>query len=606
MNDTEFTAGCEKLSHYFEENAKYLIPDFQRWYTWEQKTHWEPLWKDITMLAEKQTEGGNQVLPSHFMGAVILKINSTESSGKILNKRTIIDGQQRFLTWQIVVVAIWSVLEDKRKANFESTAIQNQVQRLTSELKKYIYNLNCTQDDKYKFNLSESDFNVYKEILDNNISDKSNALSKCYSYFSKEVNSWLEGEEKDIAKKAKALKDSLIDKIIICSIDVPPNENEYMIFESMNARGKPLTEWDKVKNLFLSTANLNDINTERFYTDSLKEYDNDWWKDKIDRYLNYWLEIKLNQDVPSTKIYYEFSRYISNESVDIESEVESFNYYSKIFEKIENPNTDEPDEHPHNQFFYRRSKLNIRSTTPVMMKLYEIFVDKRSDYAGFTDATKIIDSFIFRRYILGHTTRRYGKLFTKLLSEINSHDANSFTAKELITSFKALRKEGIEYDWPTDEQVIDKLRDDEIVLPNNVIRVILEAIEHKIRPPNSSYETLYSKLTIEHILPQDDTNWPLPGISDAESERDTREKRKNQIGNLTLASKENNSKLSNAKWSEKQEIYKDDNLYLTNNLNDFCDEGEWSEKAIIERGEYLANIICKIWPYEYKCIGEES
>lgn len=606
MKDIKFTAGIKKLSSYFEINAKYLIPDFQRWYTWEQKTHWQPLWKDITMLAEKQTKSGNQVLTSHFMGAVILKENSTESSGEIVSKRTIIDGQQRFVTWQIAIVAICSVLKDKGLVNFKSNAVQDQMQQLTSELEKYIYNLKCTQDDKYKLNLSQSDFNVYKEILNNDVTDKNSALSKCYSYFSKEVNSWLEGEEKDIAKKAIALKDSLIDKIIICSIDVPPNENEYMIFESMNARGKPLTEWDKVKNLFLSTANLNDIDTEQFYADFLKEFDYDWWKDKIDRYLNYWLEIELNQDVPSTKIYYEFSRYINNKPVDIESVVESFKYYSKIFEKIEKPNTNEPDEHPHNQFYYRRSKLNIRATTPVMMKLYEIFVDKRSDYAGFTDATKIIDSFIFRRYILGHTTRRYGKLFTKLLSEINSHDANSFTAKELITSFKALRKEGIEYDWPTDEQVIDKLRDDEIVLPNNVIRVILEAIEHKIRPPNSSYETLYSKLTIEHILPQDDTNWPLPGINDAENERDTREKRKNQIGNLTLASKENNSKLSNATWNEKQKIYKCDNLYLTNNLNCFCDEKGWSEDAIVERGEYLANIICKIWPYEDKCIGEES
>lgn len=605
MKDQKFEAGIEKLSTYFDKNVKYLVPGFQRWYTWEQKTHWEPLWKDIVMLSENHMDSGSQVSTSHFMGAVILKQNSTKSGSKI-EIRTIIDGQQRFVTWQIAIVAICSALKDKGLANFKSVAIQNQMNQLISELEKFIYNSKCAQNDKYKLDLSKSDFDVYKEILNNDISTKSSALSKCYSYFSKEVNSWLDGEEKNIAKKATALKDSLIEKILICSIDVPPNENEYMIFESMNARGKPLTEWDKVKNLYLSTANLNDIDTEQFYTDFLKEFDNDWWKDKIDRYLNYWLEIELNQDVPSTKVYYEFSRYINNKPAKIESVVKSFRYYSEIFEKIEKPNTEEPDEHPYNQFYYRRNKLNIRATTPVMMELYEIFVAKRSDYTGFTDATKIIDSFIFRRYILGHSTRRYGKLFTKLLNKINSHNANSFTAKELITSFKVLREEGIEYDWPTDEQVINKLIDDEIVLSNNVIRVILEAIEHSLRPSDSSYKDLNDKLTIEHILPQDDTYWPLPGINDEKNEREIREKRKNQIGNLTLASREKNSRLSNAKWNEKQEIYKDDNLYLTSDLNNFCDEGEWSENAILERSEYLADIICQIWPYGDKCIGQKS
>lgn len=603
MNNQEFEAGIKKLSTYFDENVKYLVPDFQRWYTWEQKTHWEPLWKDIVMLSENQMDSGSQVSTSHFMGAVILKQNSAKSSSEIQINRTIIDGQQRFLTWQIAIVAICSVLKDKGLANSKSIAIQNQMKQLTSELEKFIYNLRCTEDDKYKFDLSKSDFDVYKEILNNDISSKSTALSKCYSYFSKEINSWLEGEEKNITEKAKVLKNSLIDKIIICSIDVPPDVNEYMIFESMNARGKPLTEWNKVKNLFLSTANSNNTDIEQFYSDFLNKFDKDWWRDKIDRYLNYWLEIKLNKDVPSTKVYYEFSRYINDKSADINSIVKSFKHYSEIFEKVETENKDEPHEHSYNQFHYRRNRLSIRATTPVMMRLYEIFVIERKDYSEFVNATKIIDSFIFRRYILGHNTRRYGKLFSKLLGKINSHNANSFTDKELITSLKVLREEGIEYDWPTDEQVINKLINDEIVLSNNVIRVILEAIEHDMRPSASSYEYLNDKLTIEHILPQDDTNWPLPGINDEKNEREIREKRKNQIGNLTLASREKNSQLSNAKWAEKQKIYQNDNLYLTDNLINFCTNGEWSEDAILQRGENLAGIICKIWPHGDKCIG---
>ena len=91
----------------FTQPIRYDIPAFQRRYVWKQEEQWEPLWDDVEQLAQSIMEDG-QTEP-HFMGAVVLQ--QMQSSTGTLDRRIVVDGQQRLTTLQLLIDAIQEVLE---------------------------------------------------------------------------------------------------------------------------------------------------------------------------------------------------------------------------------------------------------------------------------------------------------------------------------------------------------------------------------------------------------------------------------------------------------------------------------------------------------------
>ena len=78
------------------------VPLFQRQYVWSRDTQWEPLWEDIS---RKFTEflRGRKDGPVHFLGAMVLDQKQTPTTH--VDKRQVIDGQQRLTTLQIFIAA---------------------------------------------------------------------------------------------------------------------------------------------------------------------------------------------------------------------------------------------------------------------------------------------------------------------------------------------------------------------------------------------------------------------------------------------------------------------------------------------------------------------
>src|SRR5262249_3978687 len=95
-------------------------PMFQRPYVWTQEDQWEPLWDDVRNIAEwyleelDAAEGNNALAEerakSHFMGAVVLQQQPTPSAE--IEARTVIDGQQRLTTMQLLLDATQEVMEE--------------------------------------------------------------------------------------------------------------------------------------------------------------------------------------------------------------------------------------------------------------------------------------------------------------------------------------------------------------------------------------------------------------------------------------------------------------------------------------------------------------
>ena len=88
----------------FMQPQRLIVPLFQRPYVWKQKTQWEPLWEDVSRIAERIFSKPEDRHHPHFLGAVVLQQMPNQSG--LMQQRTIIDGQQRLTTLQLLLDAL--------------------------------------------------------------------------------------------------------------------------------------------------------------------------------------------------------------------------------------------------------------------------------------------------------------------------------------------------------------------------------------------------------------------------------------------------------------------------------------------------------------------
>src|SRR4028118_2370593 len=92
----------------FMQPQRLVVPLFQRPYVWNEENQWEPLWDDVARLAARLLSHPNQKPRPHFLGAVVLQ--QVQKPTGFLQERTIIDGQQRLTTLQLLLDALHAEL----------------------------------------------------------------------------------------------------------------------------------------------------------------------------------------------------------------------------------------------------------------------------------------------------------------------------------------------------------------------------------------------------------------------------------------------------------------------------------------------------------------
>lgn len=110
-------------------------------------------------------------------------------------------------------------------------------------------------------------------------------------------------------------------------------------------------------------------------------------------------------------------------------------------------------------------------------------------------------------------------------------------------------------------------------------------------------------LTVEHLLPQgwNEDGWPLPPhtASDRENVLELRRARIGLIGNLTLATKQLNTSMSNRSWKDKRAVLAQFSTLLINKEVLEQAPDNWNEDAIDQRSDQLAQAITQLWPHPF-------
>lgn len=94
----------------FEKKMRLEVPLFQRQYVWNREHQWEPLWEDINRKFVEHLDGRKNA-PAHFLGAMVLDQKQTPTTH--VERRQVIDGQQRLTTLQIFISAFRDFCREK-------------------------------------------------------------------------------------------------------------------------------------------------------------------------------------------------------------------------------------------------------------------------------------------------------------------------------------------------------------------------------------------------------------------------------------------------------------------------------------------------------------
>jgi len=589
------------LKTLFQKDVRYVVPTFQRPYVWNQEDQWEPLWTDVRNMAEqyleelehlgddKQAEAEERA-GAHFLGAVVLQQQATATPE--LEARQVIDGQQRLTTLQLLLDAAQKVFE---RDGFAKEG--KQLRKLVLNDEDYA---DSDPDNIFKIWPTLVDQEAFRHAMSNELpvgGFEDAPIVQAHEFFKLQIRNWL-GEDAELAaRRAQALATTLMGLLQVVIIDLSPTDDANIIFETLNARGTPLLASDLIKNWILHAAQESGLKSDAVYRKHWQGLDQPWWRaevrqgrlirPRIDVYLNYWLTMRMSEEVSSRDVFRKFRDFAEERPVvEVITDITTI---AESYRRLEDTN----DASPEGIFLYRWRVMDAGVTTPVILWLFS----NREEIGEvrFHQALRAIESYLVRRMVCRMTTKDYNKLFLELTAELDKKGPG--TAADVVVEFLAGQTAESRV-WPTDGHVQEAFLSLPVysLLTRGRLRMILEGIEDALRSPKCEEDHVTrNTLTIEHIMPQAwRDHWPLQDGSPEEAAGE-RDRVIQTIGNLTLVNEKLNPALSNAPWpSKREELAKHSVLHLNKDLLETA-PAAWDETSIRKRSRRLAGLAAEVW-----------
>jgi len=552
-----------KVEDFLSSNkTQFVIPVYQRNYDWST-SQCKQLLDDILEV------GTSKKMNAHFIGSVVYVHDDVYTSSRI-KELTIIDGQQRLTTLTLIYLAIYRL------------AIEIGDKGLEAEISEtYLTNKFAPEEEKLKLRPTENNDKAIKYLLRSDKDEEFSDFSKVivnFNYFKGRIT------EENFEFVLKGLS-----KLMFVEISLDREKDDpQRIFESLNSTGLELSQADLIRNYILMGLNRRDQN---------KIYNNYWEiieklaKDetlntsKVSDFIRDYLTLVNNKIPNKSKVYLEFKgKFPTTDLQELETNLSPIKSLVKFYNKLLNPKN-ETDKDIRLQLEYI-NRLEINVAYPFLMKVYEDYSENVIDKATFIKVLDFIQSFAWRRFIVGLPTNALNKIFMTLYEKVDKKDY-------LLSLHKWLLKRPGSQRFPKNKEVIESLKLKDVYNIKSKNRTyILERLENFENNEPVIIEG-NTNITIEHIFPQNpDPKWKVD--LGADEYNLIKETYLNTIGNLTLSG--NNGKLGNKPFLFKRDLenagYKDSRLWL----NKYLSIAEKWDKAEIERRfDLLAERFIKIW-----------
>ena len=532
------------------EGLQYVVPLFQRPYSWE-KENWQTLMEDLDHLYAHD----NPRL-SHFIGSMVTI--PVEIAPHNISKFLLIDGQQRLTTIFILLMVI------------SDLAHQQENSSLAARIKEtYLINRFESGDEYFKLLPTQTDKPIFQELVKHgNSNQQGHRLLACYEFFKTKISKKYDLE---------SLFNTVTSRLSIVRIVLAPEDDPHLVFESLNAKGRQLTEADLIRNYFfmkIATQDHDDIYT-RYWApmqDALKE--------NLTEFIRHYL-MRDGLWIKRDHVYMMLKAQLDGKQhAEVLEKLDHIYRYAGYYYRLLNPTAESS---PAIQYYIKRlNRMKTTTAYPFLLDCYHDYTIGQLSESDFLEILWVIENYIMRRHVCNVPTNQLNKIFPALYLQASRYD-------RFVDGVKIeLQKKR----YPTDQTFRDQLMTADLYGGGDRserLRIILESLEQHA----SGKEILRMDdlgWSIEHIMPQTLSPWWENHLG-ADWE-EIHEVWLHTLGNLTLT--EDNSELSNAPFPNKQQLFLESRAHLNRYL---VNQSAWQQADIEARGRELANQVLQIWSY---------
>ena len=555
---------------YGSQGTQFVIPAYQRNYTWEANREVKQLLDDIKVVLSGERN-------KHFIGFMIyLETNISPFQ----RERSVIDGQQRLTTIFLTLYAIKELMLE-RSMNAEAERLENM----------YLVNP-FNETNKFKLKPLVSDDAVYQQIVSRDFDSIQEKKANVYLNFFYIKNTLQE------LLATYTINDILeaMNKLYIVCVPIGKDDYPQKIFESINATGAKLTASDLIRNFILMPiqSELQDKYYDKYWKRLEQLIDSD--SKKLEAFFRFFIMAKNMSLTNKSAVYRAFTEWYENNIADYGEEgvfkeiVNYASYYNAIY-KAPVSSLDSTLQKAIEEFRFILSDM----PAPLLMELYAIH--KKVDTNGnscisakqLAEIITILNSYLMRRSLCGMDTSDITRYFPTLLKEtLSDCNGNHAGIVEIFKKNLVNRNKGNSQEMPDNNRLRDRIQNANMYN----LRTWLGIFFRKLESENNPAPVDFSKLSIEHLMPQTATQDWYDALN---TDKETYDENIHRLGNLTLAARSDNSKMSNKVWEYKNKV-----LASTNHLkinHEILQKEHWTLTDIEDRTQQLIAEIARLYPY---------
>ncbi len=539
----------------------YRIPRFQRPYSWTRENIQE-FWDDI--VKERPAD--------YFIGSMVVFRDGKQRFG-------VVDGQQRLTTITLLLAVLRNTL-DWREFNDLAQGIHGLIERKNIDNKpEFILSTETSypffQDHILKWGAPEVPVNPLNEEqnLQNAFGQLTNLIDGVVESIVSDTSLSEEKRNAAIRQRLIDIRDALLNlKVILVKLD--DEDDAYIIFETLNTRGKDLSLTDLVKNhvnKHLRTKSVSIDQTRVKWQKILETIEGAACDLHTDAFIHhFWLS---RYDYLSAKtVFKTLKRRITKAEAKpfLDALVLDARLYRMIHEVSFGKWTKQDRRVP--EALSALQMFRVQQQTPCVLSLLRAFKAKTLKERHLEDALVAIEKFHF--FFTAVTSQRSSGGISEMYASLGRR---LFEARNQDTALAVLKelKEKLRKRVPVLEEVRalfpQILYTDEITKQRGLVKYILAGFD---RATKTGVTTDYDSMTIEHLVPQSH-------IGTA----DFTEANVGQLGNLILVSGDMNSKLGDKPFKDKKRILQAAHFPLP---SDIASIGDLTADKIVRRTQTLA------------------
>ena len=534
-------------------NRRFIVPKFQRDYSWNME-QWDDLWQDIITMIQEEEE--------HYMGYLVLQ---THDDKEFL----VIDGQQRFTT---IILLILAAIKNIRRMVEDNIDVEDNKRRITTLMGMYIGKedpVTLEYDNLLVLNRNnDAYFKDYivklGELRLRNLKTTEKLMKRCFEFFDQKLKGYF-STGKDFA----AFIQKVADNLYFTQIVVNDEMNAFRVFETLNARGVQLSSSDLLKNYLFSL-----VDRANNHSNHIEVLENKWSQltsnireEKLPEFLRYYWNTQ-HKSIRANAVFKTIRKEITTDS-QVFALINEMIAYSDVYMAL----TDENDD------LWSDPEV---SSQIALLNLFRL----KQPYSLLMAAKMNLDENAFKQLLKTVITLcfRYN-----VICDRNPNDQEiPFNNLAVLVS----REKRVDYALLGPIYVEDSEFEhvfQEKSFPYNsrnakIIRYILGRIEHFKGGLQVSMDD--ENASIEHVLPQNySEEW---GIDDEKAQRMI-----TRLGNTCLLERKVNKDLQNAGFETKRAAYAKSAYYFARKISE--DNDQWTEKSIVRLQKEMAKAAVSIW-----------